>query len=782
MLGCVDLCLSDLVIPNKVDGYDVIGIDNFAFENNQLTTVSIPDSVDFIGFYAFGNNQLTTVHIPNSVSFIENNAFSDNQLTSVHLSNSLASIEGGTFSNNQLTSLTIPNSVSGIGRGAFENNQLTSVTIPNNVTMILESAFASNQLTSVSIPNSISVIREKTFENNQLTSVAISNSVTAIDAQAFANNQLTEVTIPYSVTKIGAQAFENNQLENISFSGNRPEMSNERVVWESFGDGAFIGDGAEMVGNTFMFPSTAREWAGFANDNPDIYPLSFPDGGTISFTAFSEQPVNVKFKFEFRPWPDVNPDFETALIEVNGACASYSVDFPSQGDNTYSSFLMFVVERDIPVTVENVVINGDAPTCNGDNNNIVYNSFMGNPIQNIHYCLGASDWPGEPVEGITPELDESCEYSPPQESHFTYNIMDEGIEITGCVDECPSDLVIPEEIDGYVVTRIGEAAFEDNHLASVVIPDGVTDIGGGAFAYNELSNLVLPYSVNLIGAYAFHSNQLSMIAIPDGISSILAGSFSENQLTSVSLPNSVDYIDAAAFRANQLANISIPDGVFYIGESAFADNQLTTLTIPSSVEIIGDGAFDFNQLTSVTIPESVTSIGGVAFHGNQLTSVTIGNSVTSIGDGAFAANQLTSITIPKSVSYIGINAFEYNQLSSLIFFGEPPTIGNNAFASNSLTSITYCQDGAGYHGEWSNIVIEGITPSYDADCNTSEDIQYAALDLDQNGSFEALTDALILLRYAFGLRGDNLISDAVALDANRTTAEDIEAHIQSLLP
>ena len=58
---------------------------------------------------------------------------------------------------------------------------------------------------------------------------------------------------------------------------------------------------------------------------------------------------------------------------------------------------------------------------------------------------------------------------------------------------------------------------------------------------------------------------------------------------------------------------------------------------------------------------------------------------------------------------------------------------------------------------------------------------YSPLDLDQNGSFEALTDALILLRYAFGLRGDNLINGAIATDANVTTAEEIEIHIQSLL-
>jgi hypothetical protein len=65
---------------------------------------------------------------------------------------------------------------------------------------------------------------------------------------------------------------------------------------------------------------------------------------------------------------------------------------------------------------------------------------------------------------------------------------------------------------------------------------------------------------------------------------------------------------------------------------------------------------------------------------------------------------------------------------------------------------------------------------------TNPVVNYSVFDLDQNGSFEALTDALILLRYAFGLRGDNLINGAIALDGNRTSAEDIEEHIQSLLP
>ena len=55
------------------------------------------------------------------------------------------------------------------------------------------------------------------------------------------------------------------------------------------------------------------------------------------------------------------------------------------------------------------------------------------------------------------------------------------------------------------------------------------------------------------------------------------------------------------------------------------------------------------------------------------------------------------------------------------------------------------------------------------------------LDIDGSGSFDALTDGLIILRYAFGLRGDNLVNNSVDESASRKTAEQIEEYIQLLL-
>jgi hypothetical protein len=55
-------------------------------------------------------------------------------------------------------------------------------------------------------------------------------------------------------------------------------------------------------------------------------------------------------------------------------------------------------------------------------------------------------------------------------------------------------------------------------------------------------------------------------------------------------------------------------------------------------------------------------------------------------------------------------------------------------------------------------------------------------DIDNNGDVSALTDGLMLLRYLFSLRNDALINSAVDPEANRTDAQSIEAYIQIYLP
>jgi hypothetical protein len=56
------------------------------------------------------------------------------------------------------------------------------------------------------------------------------------------------------------------------------------------------------------------------------------------------------------------------------------------------------------------------------------------------------------------------------------------------------------------------------------------------------------------------------------------------------------------------------------------------------------------------------------------------------------------------------------------------------------------------------------------------------LDIDGDGEAGALTDGLLLIRYLFGFSGDALISGAVSENAERTSAEQIEAYISERIP
>jgi len=59
---------------------------------------------------------------------------------------------------------------------------------------------------------------------------------------------------------------------------------------------------------TYTNPTGSESWAGFANEDTTFYPFSFPGGGAITFmgsTAGTD--VDVNFRFEYQPHPNVDP-------------------------------------------------------------------------------------------------------------------------------------------------------------------------------------------------------------------------------------------------------------------------------------------------------------------------------------------------------------------------------------------------------------------------------------------------------------------------------------------
>lgn len=102
---------TDIVIPEKICGKTVVGIDNGAFAYcDSLISVIIPNSVTSIGDSAFSHcTNLKRVEIPNSVTKIEGDAFS---------------------SCRSLKELIIPNSVVYMGMHTFSFNDMETVKLP----------------------------------------------------------------------------------------------------------------------------------------------------------------------------------------------------------------------------------------------------------------------------------------------------------------------------------------------------------------------------------------------------------------------------------------------------------------------------------------------------------------------------------------------------------------------------------------------------------------------------------------------------------------------------
>ena len=188
--------------------------DNETVFSSSVKTVTIGNGVEVIpDYFLFENSNITSITIPNSVTSIGEKAFYwCKSLTSVTISNGVTSIgERAFYHCLGLTSISIPNSVTSIGEGAFSScRNLTSITVPNSVTSIEKDVFCyCTSLTSITIPNSVTSIGNSAFYGcSGLTSITIPNSVTNIGNAAFSQcSSLSSITIPNSVTSIGQYAF-----------------------------------------------------------------------------------------------------------------------------------------------------------------------------------------------------------------------------------------------------------------------------------------------------------------------------------------------------------------------------------------------------------------------------------------------------------------------------------------------------------------------------------------------------------------------------------------------
>ena len=163
------------------------------------------------------------------------------------------------------------------------------------------------------------------------------------------------------------------------------------------------------------------------------------------------------------------------------------------------------------------------------------------------------------------------------------------------------------------------------------------------------------YTVTAIGENAFYETQITSVIIPNTVKEIQSQAFYKCQnLSDVDLGNGITTIGIAAF-ANciKLSTIDFPNSLITIHMAAFSSTDLTQVIIPNSVQTIGEAAFsNCPSLTDVTIGSSVKEIGGSAFVMNSklLTVTCLATTPPSIDQSSFD-NQMYSygtLYVPSS--------------------------------------------------------------------------------------------------------------------------------------
>lgn len=317
---------------------------------------------------------------------------------------------------------------------------------------------------------------------------------------------------------------------------------------------------------------------------------------------------------------------------------------------------------------------------------------------------------------------------------FWYEVVGEEIKITGYNGKAET-VVIPDEIDGKIVTTIDDYAFKYKTVKHVTLPAHLVTIEDSAFMTESLETVNIPITVKTIGPSAFSGTSIKEITLPEGLAIIDRGAFSGTDLKEVTIPSTVKKIDHGAFGAVPLEKVVIKDGVEIINSSVFAHTNLTTVTLPNSVKEIGDKAFSHTPLTAIQLSKNVEKIGKQAFAYTNLPSIHFPASLEvvaeeafyqaplkevtfehtkqplTIGKRAFASTKLARIVFPEGLVSIGDSAFLRTQLKEAIFPTTLQSIGYQSFANLALEKIELREglqtigEKAFYHNHLRHVVV-----------------------------------------------------------------------------
>lgn len=270
--------------------------------------------------------------------------------------------------------------------------------------------------------------------------------------------------------------------------------------------------------------------------------------------------------------------------------------------------------------------------------------------------------------------------------YLTYSIENEEVTITGCNTSASGTLTVPDTIEGYPVTVIGNRAFNEcKYLSRVILPDTLRSIGFYAFfKCTSLTAVELPPSLEEIDSNAFpYCSKLTELVFPQNYSGPIGSIIRETGITAIEIEE-----DHAYYAVDENGVLFNLDKSVLV---AYPPAKKGAYTVPDSVTVIAESAFMKRKLSAVTLPDTLIAIGDHAFSYTSITEIELPDSLESIGAGAFRETKLTRFEVPPLVTEIKSSTFEWcRSLQRMVFHSGVRSVGNYAFGScGSLNELVF---------------------------------------------------------------------------------------------
>ncbi|WP_240321192.1 leucine-rich repeat domain-containing protein [Kordia sp. SMS9] len=249
----------DLVIPEQVTfnttTFSVTGVNASAFQNENITSVTLPATITAIGANAFNTTSLEEViALGATPATIETNSFGENENISLTIPNGTETTYDnagwtGFFSvNGSGPSVGSRFTVNGIRYEilSFSPNTLSAVArngdVPNGDFIFPE------LLSKGGLDFTITTIGNSAFRNRSVRTISLPSTLTTIEFRGFRNNSnLLNVTIPAGVTSIGSEAFFITGLTEIISESVNPATVNGGTFGDKAKTDLFIPQGTRQA-------------------------------------------------------------------------------------------------------------------------------------------------------------------------------------------------------------------------------------------------------------------------------------------------------------------------------------------------------------------------------------------------------------------------------------------------------------------------------------------------------------------------------------------------------